>query len=1437
MICSLVGRTVSKNWRDTNLNYVRLCLLFVIAMGAAVSAQSQLTSTLFVVPNWSPYLYEWKGHPEYVQLLIINPFPEQILVSLQAEIRIGDQLAAKSKTGQPVPFWIQPGPTRLTGNEIVRFEDMDYVRGYREQALKTGMLPGGGYTFCVKIEGISKPVVTAACRPMQIGNSRPAMLLQPTDGGQIITAIRPVFRWISPTPLPSPPAVYDFTLVKMMPGQTSAIDAFRTNAPLITRRVTQTQLPLPAELPQLDTGVQYVWSVKAVNPATEMPLSEPDGWAKPFTFSMKGPPAIPRRDDTTNITKKDTTTTKLNDSGTVVKDTGTVVNDTANKNALPPRNSTSCGSCNVASVTNTTQLDRDLIVGDTVRIGDFDLIVTTLTNASAGSAEGTGAVAISWLYSSVEVSFKSLLVNTNMQMVSGTVKAVRDDDAGAFPTQLAKNTALSSAWTKEKIAAMDSYVSAKGKIVKKAEGQIAALKVPIGIQNLQGFTIAISDFEFSPKSAYLSAMTSVPIPGYNDTIAFGLSGMEFCKEGIAKTATLELLQDFELRGMNPTANSFVVVLKGRSKDREGCYISWNCGSIDTMSMDVDVRLPRTWLLPQPDTDPTKQVIASFAAKVVEWKDWLLSGSLSSCTIPNTNGMGLEIKDLTLDMSDIENPNGIEFPENYVGEQSSAFRGLYAKNIKLRLPDGWRTFDNPNAAPEVGAKNLIITKTGLTGIFYGANVIQFPNANIARLSASVDTVGLALVSSSVSEVFMKGRVILPIVDATDERSALVYKASFNVRDKKFDFAVYPEEDIVSNLFAGAQLTLKSTSTFSISLTKTEKNFALSLNGSVGWNDKTIQVPGTSRSIKVSFAPEFQNLGFAYNDIGNTPPPLPGAGTTTSGKFRMSKGTWSFASPQKSLSGFPVTIKGLSFEGVAAQSSELCRAQVKFTLAVNLLSGKLSGDGVFRMVGAIDKSNSSSTFKFLPKFKDFAVDKITVRADLSAVKIDGYLEFYNSDRTWGDGFAAGIKARFKAVGADLTANARFGSVYGKRYWYIEAKAILKRGIPFMTGWAFYGAGIAAWQGVNVDMSRAKPSATAPDGSSASSGAVMRPDGNVGFGFKVLGVIGTSPDPARFNADISLSGQFNSSGGLSKIAIQGDMWMMATFTERNSAPVKGSVTISYDFANEIFNVNANVSVNRSPITGNGTLAAYVNGRNRTWYVKLGEPTRRITLSMNLFTRVNSYSYLMFGNSISAPTGFSQTTINGLRAAGCSINSSMLSGATSSAKSGPGFAAGFAIGFQKNGSINLGVASIDWDARAGAELNLLLKRVEGRPCTGFTGYNQWYMNGSIAVYGAVSVVLRAKPWRIPSVNIHHPCCGNPFRGCFWDWSCYWTSPSICLHCCSGGCSYTLVSLKIGAYLAGGIPNPNWVSGEVAGRYSVLGGLISGSFKANFSQGTRCTP
>ncbi len=1451
---------------------VAALLLGVLLAAPAASAQ-QLRISLNVSARPNPFLSEWASRRETVILVITNTTGAPVDAKIDARIFLNGTLVAQTKLDQMKPITARPGVTTLYADEVIPFNDVKVYGNNEQRAAQTGMLPAGTYSFCVTLvdpANTGRTLSEQVCKPFTLTSYQLPVLVLPTNKASLTAPARPTFRWTPIVPRPPFSVRYIVRAWEVQPGQTP-MQAFRVNQPVLQREVVDVvQLLYPADLPLPIAGREYIWTVQALNQSNGQPVFEPSGYADPFTFRVEegarrqgGNEGGVRLGDQAGRdagggnaggVRRDTDTLAVDGGGGARRDAGgggggagerraagggddvrlggggidggvLYVDDGPNmrraqagqqNNQAPPVNNSPCGgNCTgVVTITDTVAAGFTLANNDTVKMGRFAMKLTDVTTGAAGNLSGKGEIYVPWLLTRIAVKYQGLKVNADSQVYRGSAYAVVDSTAPVYPQQWGINIVGNWNWLKDKVIAVDAWLKQKGQIVSQFNGLQKPVELPLGLNNLKGYTLAISELKFTEDTAFASAVMSVPIAKHDDTLSFGVSSVSICPQGIARCATLNVLNDITVRGLTPNQISFSLTLKARTNARQGTYVAWTCNNFDTLAVDIDVAFPRAWIVPRPDADTTKQSIATLTGKIVDWKEWMLMGRLPASTFVGTNGLAIAIDSLTLDYTDLANPPSIVFPPNYVGTQGNDFNGLWAKNITVYCPDGWRTFSNPAQVPVGIARNLIIAKTGFTGDLIAANVIQYPDANLNRLRASVDTVRAVFVNSTLTQAYMRGKLTLPVTDTT-VTNALMYKALFNNTQKRFDFSMTPKDSLTFSLFAGAKLKLNGTSALTMSISKAAPTFALKLNGEVGWNDKEITIG--PKKIKVDMSPEFENLGINYND--------------STGKMVFTDGNWSFASPQKKLAKFPVTIKDIKFTQPAAQAGEVARANVKFNLVVSLDSNRIGGTGGFEVLGAVKKSTGDAKFKFTPAFLDFNVTKITVFANLAAVKLDGQLDFYNSDPTWGDGFVASLKATFNSLQMEVSANARFGSKVSNantryRYWYVDAKAILPPpGIPFVPGYAFYGFGASAWRRVNVDMTGAKPNVATVAAANTTtqapnSGAVMTPDPNIGFGFGVKAVLGTTPDPSKMNCDIGLAGQFTNSGGMSKLGVSGDLWLKARLTERNKAPVYGSLNLQYDFIAKIFDLNATVNVNKPPVTGNGALKVHLEGKTGIWYVKLGDPVNRVTLNVDMLgTTISSNSYFMFGKNISPPSGFTQRTLNGLASVSSSLSPPSAS-ATTSAISGNGFAAGLETGFntgQRDKHL-FGRVNVRYQAAGGFEMNLsLLRYPDGTGCSGgglLEGMNMWYVQGNVAAYAIASASIHIEP-----------------KDC---------KPCLCV-CCEkkheNGCDINIASLKLGAYLLAGFPKPSWLEGAAAGSFSVLAGAFSGNFTAEINVGTKCNP
>ncbi|MEY3386655.1 MAG: hypothetical protein RIR53_1466 [Bacteroidota bacterium] len=1385
-------------------------IVLTVLMSGLVPLSAQLRVSVNLSPRPDPYLSNWSQRKDVVIVTVTNSTGSDVAAKFNCVVNKDGSYLARTKPEKMVVLSIPPGVSQYFGEDLVPLEAMSVANGADQTAIRTGMLPAGLYEFCV---GLLNPTTNAVisqpvCRNFTMKSYQAPILLLPIDKSEVAFQTRPMLRWSPVSPRPDYPVSYRVQVFEVMRGQT-AINAFRVNKPILDQpNVTTTQLLWPPDVELPRAGQQYIWTVRATDDRGAA-VGEPDGYATPFTFTCTASAKSGGDEGAKKSGGGDTTFAKKSagggedsGAGNKTKSTGTGNQgvDSAQIDLNPPGQP--CGTCGSAVVlTDTLAGSQPIAVNDSLVVGKFMMKVTEVTNASSGSAAGKGEIVIPWLLARMKVTFDNIVVNAARRVVAGQVSGEVDASAPPYPQQWAINQVTSWNWLKTQVAALDQWVKANGQLVKQVNSMNTPLKLPLGFNNVNGYTLCISEMKFMPTEAVMASVATLPLTKLDDTLSFGLKQLPICPEGVGKSGRLELLQDIDIRGITSSQPTFTIAAKAKSGTRPGCYITWGCdNNSDTMSLDIDVMFPRAWMTPRPDVDTTKQSIATLRGKTIDWKEWMLIGNLTPTTFAGTNGLGLQIDTMTFDYSDLENAPGMTFPANYVGIQDNTFNGFYAKQIKMFMPDGWRTFTDSNAAPQFIAQNLIINKNGFTGTMLAANVIMFPAMNLNRLGASVDTVKVVMLNSNLTQAYMRGRMLLPVTDSTPQ-NAVVYKALFNNVQKTFDFSMQPQNDIEMKLFGSAKLKIEPTSTLTMTLKKGRKKFLINLNGEAGWNDATLTVG--SKTITLDLSPEFENMRMFYDDSLTKP-------------FGYDAGDWSFASPQKKLAKFPVTIDKVKFDQATPQGNELFRGKLGFDVVVALDSNRIGGRGSFQVIGAVEKTTPNANFKFKPKFVDFDVSKITVFANLPAVQMNGELNFYNSDPTWGNGFAAVIKAKFKELQMQLDAEARFGSKVDNnvryRYWYASAKAILPPpGIVFLPGYAFYGFGVAAWRKVNVNMLPAQPNinavaAAASTTTSATSGASMVPDRTVSFGFRAMAVLGTSPDPKKMNADIALFGQFNNSGGMSYIGLQGDLWLQAKMLERTNAPVKGTLNIVYDFTTKIFDLNAGVIVNKAPITGNANLNIHIEGKTGIWWVKLGDPVNRNVLNVNVFnTSISSNSYFMFGKNISPPSGFTTRTNNGLASVGC-YGMAPSAGGTTDAIAGNGYAGGADLGFDTgNRSKHLfGRVNIKWRFGGGMEFNAsFLRYPEGSLC-GQNGYNWWYFRANAAAWAVASCGIEVEPGRVY---------------------------------CRDGCYWNLANLKLGAWAQAGFPNPSWVEGQASGSFSFLNGVIEGSFTANFNMGSSCYP
>ena len=1127
------------------------------------------------------------------------------------------------------------------------------------------------------------------------------------------------FRWTKIVPDLNEPITYRIKAWQIMPGQNKT-QAMSQNTPILNLDLlNKSQVTVPKFMSEPCTfplQCSFVWTVQALNPAGQ-PIGDNNGTSETTSFSAE------KKQLTTST---DTTTNTL-------------------------------GCTSVSTKT--------YIAGDVIGLSnEFVMRFTAAPTGTNDSLTGEGAVYVKWL-GLLKVQFKGIKINANDKLCSGIIYTV-SDSVQEYSTQWAINTlghtALGS-WTELKIKNLAAKIKAN-KITKPlvpATSMVDSMlnfnpiKMPLGYFKANDTTTSIgfTEMMFKPEHAEFEVIASMPTKGIfksaysngTNTIALQGKGIKFTKSGLTGiTGSIKLLDSISF--LLASNNEYLKLTFNKERTNHignGIEFSATNNEYWKYNLDIDIELPKTWLVP---VDPTKtNVSMNFQTAISQWDDFILQGNLPACIIPNSNGVGLEASLITFDHSSISNAAGMVFPTGYGGNTNSLFSGFYLKNFKLTLPDQLRSYADTSKKVEVIAENLIIDEYGLSGKIKANNVLTYPKANIGNLGASIDTVKISFANSVLTEAVMLGKITLPLSSSDNVANAINYAAIFNgglstnglEDNSSIVFALKPQADIKAKFLGDGKLQINQTSSLNLTLTKSTANgreiaLAINLNGKLFYPTGKIIDAGNNIPLDLDLSCNFENLGLNY-------------AKNATESFTLNTGQWSFASPQKKLAGFAFTITDVKPKinpiGTGATKQYLFSGGVEFVAKINIGSENskigISGDTKIVLTGAIESSkytpatsggsttgiqnmstltsqsqvfaNQSSTnvsvitasvkadYGFLTQLKPIylgvRVESIHINATMPALSIKGSVDFYKNDAVYGNGFKGELEAKFTTIEMKIQAGAVFGNTKyipgntgnGFKYWMVQAQANLPPpGIVFMTGVAFRGFGA----GVYSRMKMTLPATFNPTAASASTfgGAVFTPCDTISMGFKVKAIIATTPKEETLNGSVALAAEFNNNGGMNFIKIEGLFNCGAKIGNEVNAFANGSILVSYDFPGKIFDMTTILTINKDPLytVPPGIQAKlHINGKQNKWFFMSGTPTH--PNKVNLFG-VGINSYLMFGNDIEIPQGFMQETQAGFASIGFSLPT-FTDNATGQGKyqSAKGFALGIGVNYHNADSWNI--------------------------------------------------------------------------------------------------------------------------------------------------------
>ena len=1059
--------------------------------------------------------------------------------------------------------------------------------------------------------------------------------------------------------------------------------------------------------------------------------------------------------------------------------------------------------CSRDSVTDRTPSTRSFRNGDEIDVGRFRMRLTRVSG-SGGALSGEGEIAVPFLNNvKIQVSFSGISVNGSNRMYAGRINA-KHDPTSPLSEEDANRLSGALGITEGESQSLNSLVSDAGRLVSFLSG--SSMSLPLGFDNVvegERIVVGIVGMVFTATDARFNATAYVDVAELGPGVGFGLQARDICFHpggiGGDGRAILALANDHGYR--EPGAWSFL--FKAPSASDSGTAIAFDCNGFSWLRLHAEVEFPKEWMTKAEPVNAadTGLVTASFITTIRRTGDFIAHATMDPFAPTDAPDLKIAVEDIVLDLSNHDNPVGIAFPTNFRGDRTNRFRGFYIRRASVALPEALRTFDSTRPM-RLEANNLIIDFRG--GFNFNldlVNVIQYPRGDFGGWGASIDTLGISFVNSSLENGHMSGRLKLPISD-----SALDYRATLGAATRdtassgpdstsgggglQFTFSIVPRDTIRADLWA-ASMRLNPTSRIDLRAGGGRDFYiGATLSGSIGITGDVGGVPGLNFTNM-----EFENMRLQsvepYFDPGRWP------------------NNFAHASPQHSTAGFPVSISNLNI--VTGERDRGFGAGIQFTLSVNISGGgegeegtgnAISGGTTLSIWGVLVNDGGGQNFEF----DGVDLDSVGVAADLGAVQIAGGIRLYRRDPTFGTGFRGALSATFvKQVTVNVTA--QFGSVgEGEdeyRYWYVDALARFEPGFMIFTGVGIYGFGGGAWYHMRKEsMSAAAEQAmlaSATTGGSVNadsanpggtnSGYRFVPDRGEAFGFRAMVTLGTFPKPDAFNADVYFEMTFLEGGGVGRITIGGDGFIMAGLNERSQAKVTANAEMTYNFPAETFDGHFRFSINANPLTGGGEIVMHASPR--TWFFKAGTPDRRITVSLADWIEINTY--LMVGKDLPFPMSLPPEIrevlgeIPPMRSPAITQGDGFAFGAMASFEFDPppflifyaeiAFTLGFDLGLLNNG-------------------NAAICEESGEPM----GVNGWYALGQFYAYMRGSMGIEVDLFFVNG-------------------------------------KFEIFGFEIAALLRGGAPNPAWLQGIIAGSYRLFGGAIQGNCRYEFEVGEECTP
>ena len=915
-----------------------------------------------------------------------------------------------------------------------------------------------------------------------------------------------------------------------------------------------------------------------------------------------------------------------------------------------------------------------------------------------------------------------------------------------------------------------AYALDKSKLVDKIAGgdwQTLPIVLQKQINNVT-YTMGVTDVYLHPSFIQASVYLSIEIPQQKKVLYFGSPDIKFSSTGgIIGDARLGLLADYAI---NLGANKSLLILKGmyREDQATGCFVRIDCDGFKELSLDAEVLFSRDLVVPvygQGEPKSTGRVRGRFSLICSDWNDILTTIELPDFAMSGYQDIAFSLNTAVIDLSDIRNDPAVIFPKEYEdpegGGMDVTWRGVYVNSLQVILP---RQFKKRNGADRLTftANHLLLDHSGVSGHFFGGNLLTIDEGAMNKWSYSLDTVHAQFVQNRIKGFGFNGNMQIPIANSR-KKQGIDYGA-FMDEGGTFKFNAGIMQDMQFPIFQAGRVSIEKNSKVIVTVTKDEF-----LPEAVLFGDMSIQA--SLKGDKID-SPD-SNALFLVGKLR-----FEGLHLSTIAPY-MSVQHFDLGSGS-ALAKFPVNINNCGFK------SQDAAARLTFGLSVNLVPENETAFGlntVTTITGSMDPSSPIHQWSF----NKFELDALELKMKLKCFSLDGRLYVFEDDPDYGTGFQGSLKAALEISTSkkfEFESNALFGRTSTYRYWYADGLAHLGNGVQLGGGLQLTGFGGGSYRKMSV-AGRTTPG-SAGLGVNAS-GIKYIPDEKVGLGI-IAAVALAEVNPSLFSATATLDMAFGAAGGLLAVNFRGYGEFLAKATLKTglagslekrldqlaspglkksveqdkteasniSGAIAASLFLNADFANDVFHGNLAIFVDIAHGTIRGASnppGSYAGGADLLftpgkWHIYLGTWDSRLAAALNLGA-LKGYAgaYFMTGNDLGAPPPLDPKIMDelGIRAESLSMDRSQHQAALISG-SGLAFGANASIIFD----YQRGQKYIHIGAGAGFEVYCIdygeSARCSNLPIAAPIGANGWRAGGNIYAF----VHLSGK-WfiRLPNIGL----------------------------------------------------------------------------------------